>query len=265
VEVFPGNTPDTATFASQLRKVARRFGGGAVTLVGDRGMIKGPQIELLAGQEGEFHSITAMTKPQMETLLARGVVQVELFDEELAEVTDTRQGVRYVLRRNPLRAAQVAATREDKRRTIEKAIGEQNNDLAERPRAQLEQAADRVSRKIDKLRLSAWLSVSHADRSLSLVCDADVLAEVSKLDGCDWLKTDLEPNAATKELVHDRYKGLAEVEWAFRTSKTAPLEVRPIFVRKAVADTGPRAGGDVGLPHRDGASQVLARSERHGR
>jgi hypothetical protein len=136
VEVFPGNTADTATFASQLHKVARRFGGGAVTLVGDRGMIKGPQIELLASQQGEFHYITAITKPQIESLLARGVVQVELFDEELAEVTDTQQGVRYVLRRNPLRAAQVAATREDKVRTIEKAIGEQNGYLAEHPRAQ---------------------------------------------------------------------------------------------------------------------------------
>jgi len=232
VEVFPGNTADTATFASQLRKVARRFGGGAVTFVGDRGMIKGPQIESLASQEGEFHYITAITKPQIETLLTRGLVQIELFDEKLAEVTDTEQGVRYVLRRNPLRAAQVAATRADKVRTIEKAIGEQNSYLTEHPRAHIEKAADRVKSKIDKLRLSAWLSVSHADRSLSLVCDSDALAEVSKLDGCYCLKTDLEPKVATKELVHDRYKSLAEVEWAFRTSKTAHLEVRPIFVRK---------------------------------
>jgi len=232
VEVFPGNTADTATFASQLRKVAQRFGGGAVTFVGDRGMIKGPQIELLANEEGEFHYITAITKPQIETLLAQGLVQIELFDEKLAEVTDTEQGVRYVLRRNPLRAAQIAATREDKVRTIEKAIGEQNSYLAEHPRAQVEKAADRVKSKIDKLRLSAWLSVSHADRSLSLVCDAEALAEVSKLDGCYCLKTDLEPKVATKELVHDRYKSLAEVEWAFRTSKTAHLEVRPVFVRK---------------------------------
>ena len=67
---------------------------------------------------------------------------------------------------------------------------------------------------------------------MSLVCDADALAEVSKLDGCYCLKTDLDSKAATKELVHGRYKSLAQVEWAFRTSKTAHLEVRPIFVRK---------------------------------
>ena len=232
VEVFPGNTADTSTFASQVRKVARRFGGGAVTFVGDRGMIKGPQIESLANQEGEFHYITAITKPQIETLLTRSVVQIELFDEKLAEVTDTRQGVRYVLRRNPLRAAQVAATREDKVHAIEKAIGEQNRYLAEHPRADLEKAVDRVGKKIDKLRLSTWLSVSTAGRRLSLVRDAEALAEVSKLDGCYCLKTDLDSKVATKELVHGRYKSLAQVEWAFRTSKTAHLEVRPVFVRK---------------------------------
>ncbi len=45
------------------------------------------------------------------------------------------------------------------------------------------------------------------------------------------LKTDLTPAQAHKELVHDRYKDLASVEHAFRTCKTAHLEVRPIFLR----------------------------------
>src|SRR5947208_14687272 len=33
-------------------------------------------------------------------------------------------------------------------------------------------------------------------------------------------------------MVHDRYKDLASVEQAFRTCKTAHLEVRPIFLRR---------------------------------
>jgi hypothetical protein len=45
------------------------------------------------------------------------------------------------------------------------------------------------------------------------------------------LKTDLTPQQANKEIVHDRYKDLASVEQAFRTCKTAHLEVRPIFLR----------------------------------
>jgi hypothetical protein len=46
------------------------------------------------------------------------------------------------------------------------------------------------------------------------------------------LKTDLTPAQANKEIVHDRYKDLASVEQAFRTCKTAHLEVRPIFLRR---------------------------------
>jgi hypothetical protein len=46
------------------------------------------------------------------------------------------------------------------------------------------------------------------------------------------LKTDLTPQQAKKEIVHDRYKDLASVEHAFRTCKTAHLEVRPIFLRR---------------------------------
>jgi len=58
------------------------------------------------------------------------------------------------------------------------------------------------------------------------------LAEESKLDGCYVLKTDLGQQVVSKEVVHDRYKDLALVEWAFRSSKTVHLEVRPIYVRR---------------------------------
>ena len=35
-----------------------------MTFVGDRGMIKGPQIQLLKEHEDNFHYISALTKPQ---------------------------------------------------------------------------------------------------------------------------------------------------------------------------------------------------------
>jgi hypothetical protein len=232
VEVFAGNTTDTKTFGSQVRKTADRFGGGPVTLVGDRGMIKGPQIDLLHQQDGAFHYITAITKPEIESRLATGLFQMELFDEPLAEVIDEAEGVRYVLRRNPQRADQVAATRRDKQQSVEKLARDQNAYLAEHPRAAVPTAVRKVRGKINKLRLSAWLGVSVSGRTLSLQEDAEAFAEASKFDGCYCLKTDLPPRVATKERVHDRYKSLSQVEWAFRTCKTAHLEARPIYVRK---------------------------------
>ena len=232
VEVFAGNTADTQTFASQVRKTADRFGGGPVTLVGDRGMIKSPQIDLLKEQEGEFHYITAITKPQIESRLASGLFQIGLFDEQLAEVIDEGEGVRYVLRRNPLRAAEVAATRRDKRRSVEKLLQTQNAYLAEHPRARVKTALRKVEEKIKRVRLCGWLRVSVSLRTLSLEEDSEALAEESKLDGCYCLKTDLPREVATKQRVHERYKSLSEVEWAFRTFKTSHLQTRPVYVRK---------------------------------
>ena len=67
---------------------------------------------------------------------------------------------------------------------------------------------------------------------MRLVVDEEKLAEVSGLDGCCVIKTDLPPQAADKQVVHDRYEDLAEVERGFRMSKTGHLEMRPVFVRK---------------------------------
>ena len=77
VEVFPGNTSDPKTVANQVQKVVARFGGGRLTLVGDRGMIRGPQIDELPK---DFCYITAISKPQIESLVVEGVFQMSLFD-----------------------------------------------------------------------------------------------------------------------------------------------------------------------------------------
>src|ERR1022692_1817745 len=112
-EVFRGNTQDPKTFGAQVRKASQRFGCERVTFVGDRGMIKSGQIEELS--QAGFHYITAITKPQIETLLSGGVLQMALFDDSLCEVEQER--VRYVLRRNPVRAEEIAATRAGDRKS----------------------------------------------------------------------------------------------------------------------------------------------------
>ncbi|MDD2707998.1 MAG: hypothetical protein PHV34_08315 [Verrucomicrobiae bacterium] len=58
---------------------------------------------------------------------------------------------------------------------------------------------------------------------------------MSKFDGCNVLVTDLAPQSASKETVHQRYKDLAEVEQIFRSSKTVNLEMRPVHVRNEIS------------------------------
>ena len=90
IRLFKGNTQDTTTVSDQVRILAQSFGAAQVTLVGDRGMLKGPQINALPD---DFRYVTALTKPQIRTQLKKGVLQFDLFSETVCEVEDA--GVRY--------------------------------------------------------------------------------------------------------------------------------------------------------------------------
>ncbi len=237
IEVFTGNTSDPKTLAPQIRKAAERFGARGVTFVGDRGMIKSGQIEALG--EERFHYITAITKAQIRTLLKDQVIQMDLFDRDLAEVK-ANDGLRYILRRNPARALEVAAVRQDKLASLRRELERRNQYLREHRRARVAVALREVNRRAAQLRIAGWVAISsdEENRQISLSVDDAALAEEAQLDGCYVLKTDLKQAAAGKQTVHERYKDLALVEQAFRTSKTVELELRPIHVRLASRTRG---------------------------
>ena len=228
IEVFSGNTNDTKTLLPQVEKIKNRFGGGEVTLVGDRGMIKNTHLEAIKGSG--LHYITAITKPQIEKLLKAGTLQLELFDNELAEI-ETTDGIRYVMRRNPQRALEIEKTRQEKLENITDAVTKQNTYLQEHNKAKSEVALKKIISKIQRLQATDWLSATIENRVITIVTDTETLSAESKLDGCYAIKTDLSKEVASKEIVHTRYKDLTHVEMAFRTSKTVELEMRPINVR----------------------------------
>lgn len=229
VEVFVGNTGDPKTVGSQIRKVVERFGGKEVTFVGDRGMLKGPQIKEL-GQE-HFHYITAISKPQMESLLQAKVFPMDLFDTTLSEVASIPDKVRYILRRNPQRALETQQSRQSKQDALAKLLQHKNTYLAGKPRARVKAALKALRARAVKLKVDDWVSFKAQGRKLVLTLDEPALAEAKKLDGCYVIKTDLLSPWATTQMVHDRYKDLALVEQNFRTSKTVELELRPVHVR----------------------------------
>ena len=228
IEVFKGNTQDPATVQSQVQKVAERFGGGSITFVGDRGMLKSKQQKDLNGRG--FHYITAITKPQIEVLLRAGVIELELFDEELAEVF-AKEGLRYVVRRNPVRAAEIAGSRTSKLETIKAYTQKRNEYLTLHPRAKTAVALRDVEARAQRLKIRSLIRWEQKPRELQMSVEEEALTEAARLDGCYALKTDLPKAMASKERVHDRYKDLALVEWAFRTSKTGLLEMRPVYVQ----------------------------------
>jgi hypothetical protein len=229
VEVFHGNTQDLVTVYSQIRKLADRFGVREVTLVGDRGMLKSAQIEAL--NDESFHYLTAITKPQIRVLLREGILQLGLFDEKVCEVwTD---GVRYILRRNPLRAEEIAEVRADKFRSLCKRIEKRNQYLQSHARAQVEGALRKIERDAKELRIEDWVRIYAEGRRIVAEVDQSALDRIGQLDGCYVLKSDVRQGAATAEQLHARYKDLSQVEQAFRSMKMAHLQIRPVYVRTA--------------------------------
>jgi transposase len=236
VEVFTGNTNDTKTFSSQVQKTAGRFGCKQVTFVGDRGMIKQAQQEEL--NSVGFHYITALTKKQISTLLKAGTIQMDFFDEKVCEIEDKKSNRRLILRRNPVRAEQLAESRQSKRQVIEALVEKKNQYLKAHPKAQVQAALKNINERLEKLCVNSWLCVEADDRTLRLEVYPTVLNEESMLDGCYVITSDLPAASMDAESIHARYKDLMKVEKAFRFSKTGHLELRPIFVRSEESTRG---------------------------
>jgi|WetSurMetagenome_2_1015567.scaffolds.fasta_scaffold42305_2 transposase len=234
VRVFEGNTPDTQTVAEQVSLLVKSFGVVGVTLVGDRGMIKQPEIKQINSQF--FHYITAITKPQIRKLLREGVFQMSLFEDKLCEIENA--GIRYILRRNPERAKEVSGSREDKLKTVQKLLEKKKLYLREHPRASAEVAQKKVQTKIKKLQIEDWVKVAGQGSNLEIEINEEARREIAELDGCYVIKTDLPQSAATAATIHARYKDLALVEQAFRTFKRGLLSVQPTYVRTEASTRG---------------------------
>ena len=129
-------------------------------------------------------------------------------------------------------------SRQNKLGSVQRQVDRQNKYLQEHSKARVQVAVDKIVTQCRKLRLDAWVQVTVRERVLALSIDQSALAEQQKLDGCYVLKTDLAQTQADAQHVHARYKDLALVEWAFRTSKTMQLEMRPVHVRLASRTRG---------------------------
>jgi transposase len=230
VEVFDGNTSDTQTVGNQLLKLKEVFGVDQAIFVGDKGMIKSHQIEEITSTEYGWDYITSITKPQIEKLLQAGVFQMSFFDDKLMEVQDG--DIRYVLRRNPIRVNEIDKNRKDKIQKIKNEINTLNLYLQDHPKAKVETAMKKLGAKISKLKISLVFQITNQGRTINYNIDQAGLEELGRLDGCYVIKTEVKKGELSAQLVHDRYKDLAMVEFAFRTIKTTLEEIRPIYVRK---------------------------------
>jgi transposase len=228
IELYRGNTGDPPTFLDAVQKLKVRFGAEEVALVGDRGMIK--RLGKAALGEAKFCYVTALTDPQIRALLAKKGLQLELFEDQPAEVE--LNGKRYVLRCNPRTQARERARRADQWGRVQAKITARNREVEHKPRTDPNRSLKQAQGLLTKYRLQGWVKVELAGRKVVWTEDERARQKQAELDGCYVIESDLPKEVASTQQVHDRYLDLTQVERDFRTLKTGLLELRPIFLRK---------------------------------
>lgn len=234
VRVFTGNTADPTTVADQIAIVKTQFKLKEVVVVGDRGMIKSTGKTALTDEGLRY--ITALTDPQVRTLLKKGVIQLHLFDETVQEVAHGDR--RLILRRNEAVRQKEAARRQDKVAKLHRLIAERNAVVQDAKRAQPEAGLRKLTAWAKAHKLTAFVALALDDTQLTVALDEAAQANAALLDGGYVVETDVATAHMDAHAVDARYRDLQKVERAFRMMKTGLLEMRPIFVRKATRTRG---------------------------
>ncbi len=233
VEVFPGNTADTSTVASQVVKFKERYGIENVAWVGDRGMITQARIDTLLRPSG-IHWISSLRAPQIRTLAQeQGPFQPSLFDERnLVELSsEAFPDERLIVCRNPLLAEERARKREALLQATEGELAKIAK-ATHRVRNRLkgtEAIALRVGRLLNRYKMAKHFELDIADSHFSYKRKSQQIAQEAALDGLYVVRTSLPKTDLSAEATVSAYKGLAVVERAFRSLKTVDLQVRPLF------------------------------------
>jgi len=232
VEVFRGNTGDPKTVSAQIQKLKERFGLERVVMVGDRGMLTETRGRSGRDRAAGLSWITALRASTIRRLIAEGELDRSLFDERgIAEIRSPHfPGERLVACFNPL----LAEERERKRQELLEAT---QRDLARireatrrstRPLRGKDRIGLKVGQVLNKHKVGKHFEIRITDTRFSFSRNEARIAEEEALDGIYVIRTDVPKKSMDAEEAVKAYKGLSEVERAFRSIKTIDLKVRPI-------------------------------------
>lgn len=229
VSVYEGNTSDPKTFMPVVSKLRSDFKLEKVVVVGDRGMISHKAIGEMRELPG-LCWITALKTVQIRALVEGETLQLDLFDERsLFELShDDYPGERLVACRNP----ELMKLRAHKRESL---LQSTKNEL-EKVRARVksgklkgkDKIGVRVGRVINKYKVAKHFKLIIEDKSFDFEVLEDQVAAEAALDGVYVIRTNVSAEQMSSDEAVRSYKGLTEVERAFRSLKTVDLKVRPI-------------------------------------
>jgi len=236
MDVHPGNVGDPTTVPDQVERLQTEFGIARVVLVGDRGLLTQTQLTHLRAHPG-LGWISALRSAAIRALVESGTLQRSLFDEQhLAEITSPDYpGERLIACFNPLLADERRRTRAELLAATERELTKLAQAAARRTKTPLDDATLglKVGRVVNHYKVAKHFTMTIANGRIHWTRDEGTITREAQLDGIYVIRTS-EPAdrlAAADAVRH--YKGLAQVERAFRCLKGIDLRVRPIHHRTA--------------------------------
>ena len=234
VDVYPGNTGDPTTVPDQVTHLRTDFGIARLVLVGDRGLLTEVQLHRLGATPG-LGWISALRSPAIRTLLANGTLQRSLFDEQdLAEITTPAYpGERLIACFNPLLADERRRKREELLQATERALTTIATAAARRTKTPFDDATLglKVGRVINHFKMAKHFQITITHGRLTWARKTAAIEHEQQLDGIYVIRTSEPAERLTAADAVRQYKGLAQVERAFRCLKGLDVRVRPIYHR----------------------------------
>src|ERR1700723_3165872 len=233
VEVFDGNTADPATLSSQVEKLKDRFGISRVVLVGARGMITSARIGADLKPTG-VDWITCLRTPAIQALAAEnGPLQLSLFDErDLAEISAPEMfpGERLIVCRNRELAAERGRKREELLAATERELLRIPARVRRRPspRPGAGEIGMAVGGMVKSRKMAKHFAVEIRDGHFAFQRRTQQIEQEARLDGIYVIRTSVPAEQLDANEAVQAYKDLSRVERAFRSLKTADLNIRPI-------------------------------------
>jgi transposase len=231
VDIYPGGTGDPTTVPDQVEKLRGQFQLERIVLVGDRGMLTQTQIDNIKNYPS-LGWISALRSQAIQTLVGKGYVQMSLFDHQnLAEISSPDfPGERLVVCFNPLLAEDRSRTRKELLAATEKSLDKIVKEVKRRTRKPLtgEEIALKVGRKLDRYKVAKHFNLTIRDSFFCWERIEDSIRQEEALDGISVIRTSEPEDRLSAEDTVRSYKGLAKVEYAFRTLKGIEILVRPI-------------------------------------
>ena len=228
VDVWEGNRSEGQTVEEMAERLAGKYGVEEVVFVGDRGMLRAPQREVL--RKLGYGVVSALRHQEVRRLLEEKVGQLELFGEAFPIEVRGPEGSRewYVVYRNEFLAAEERTTREGMVKRAQEGL--ERISRWKRPRS-AEQIGEAVGKVFAKWPVEKFFRWWVEDGRLRYEVKEEELKEAARWDGIYGIRTDVDRNRWGPEQVVKAYRGLGQVEQAFRQLKTVSLEIRPVYHR----------------------------------